>query len=674
MTLDDQDSVDLHDQDKHSKRGRLKDALNRTKTKINKVKEEREVKKTTHQQQEKVDHSNDADVNDFLSAGRPSSSSQRPSLGSTTSDVVLSTDNSLHSPRPSTSDSRSQPSPRRGPPLAIPRIDVSGSTRFPNAREVNPEDVLLTGREATAAASGNLHSALLKPEYTTRSQSSSSISAGSRKARIRGLSVGFAETPPVIIGEGGDEAEAPAIEISRAKARARSASPQGRRPYTNTNVQQEARKQLPPRGVSENTANAFIPKAFARTQTSGPIEATNHAPREPQSDGFVPKPFRRVQTGASTSSSSTNEDDFVRKPFSRTQTGFSRTESPESNRPPPMPARPLQPPQIQIRPNQLPPMQTTGLDLAKEFEMSLGLSPAGSSPATSLAPNTQIMAPKPQRAPPSYDLIESGSRKTTPTQNIRPPSSQSQSQDSMNMRKVSPLRKPVPAANSSQLSQVAPQASQTPSGQPYQTHQALYQATQQDHTQPQPNTTQRQPAMPQNQQQTPQSAHAQQQYHPVTQIQQYPAPPPQPLPVRQQESSQEMFPPPPQRTMTQTHRIPQKLQRIIPRIEPTDSGQETSTINEAYTISARGQSQAENDESYRSFADRQRRNPQAVPLAGQLDKNGHSMIRAITTQYDSRQNDQSGIRGYTPAANPSTPMSARYYENLNRGNAPEGFI
>ncbi|RMD39754.1 hypothetical protein DV735_g5379, partial [Chaetothyriales sp. CBS 134920] len=58
-----------------------------------------------------------------------------------------------------------------------------------------------------------------------RPRSASSLSKGT--ARARGLSVQFTNQPPVIIGEGGDEAQAPPIEISRiaARARARSLSP-----------------------------------------------------------------------------------------------------------------------------------------------------------------------------------------------------------------------------------------------------------------------------------------------------------------------------------------------------------------------------------------------------------------------------------------------------------------
>ncbi|KIX07992.1 uncharacterized protein Z518_02646 [Rhinocladiella mackenziei CBS 650.93] len=189
---------------KTSKRDRLKGALARTKSKF---------KKHGDKGEEAGKVLSD-DVNDFLSAGRPSTSSwtsggdtlpRHPMTDLSSSGTTLD----QRSPRPSTSDSFATPkqSPRRIP---VPRIDVSNSQRWPGAQPIgnqNSED----GPE------------FLRPEYQARSQSVSSLSK--RKGRGRGLSVSFIEAPPVIIGEGGDDAPKPPVEISKARARARSVSP-----------------------------------------------------------------------------------------------------------------------------------------------------------------------------------------------------------------------------------------------------------------------------------------------------------------------------------------------------------------------------------------------------------------------------------------------------------------
>jgi hypothetical protein len=205
---------------KISKRDRLKGALNRTKTKLRK----RDTTAGTALE--------DDEVEDFLAAGRNSTSTGRPSI----SDSLRFADSipprseagSVHT-RPSTGHSDSsasnirstlvpvpdpfvpppQQSPRR---FQVPRIDVSNSQRYPGAQPMPPPIHQDPNR-----------SELLQPQYQARSQSVSSLSKG--RGRARGLSVTFTDRPPAVIGEGGDQAEAPPIEISKAHQRARSVSP-----------------------------------------------------------------------------------------------------------------------------------------------------------------------------------------------------------------------------------------------------------------------------------------------------------------------------------------------------------------------------------------------------------------------------------------------------------------
>ena len=191
--------------EKASKRDRFKSVLSRTKSKLKK----------------KDSDQADDNVEDFLAAGRDSTSTGRPSL----SDSLSFADTSPpHPNRPPTSDSSSnirstqvpfqesfvpppQQSPRR---IVVPRIDVSASKRYPGAQLVGAQNE--QGRTE-----------FLKPHYQGRSQSVSSLSKG--RGRARGLSVTFAQAPPTVIGEGGNEAQAPTIEVSHAKRRARSVSP-----------------------------------------------------------------------------------------------------------------------------------------------------------------------------------------------------------------------------------------------------------------------------------------------------------------------------------------------------------------------------------------------------------------------------------------------------------------
>ena len=383
------------EESKHSRRGKLKDVLNRTKSKINKAREEHEEKKLrTQQEKEKTEHRLDDDVNDFLAAGRNSAASQSSSYVETTPSPY---NNPSISPRPSTSDSKVQQSPRR---VVVPRIDVSSSWRFPNAKDV-PDGGRSTQQNSSAISSGSgLSPDFLTPEFKIRNQSISSIASQARKAKIRGLSVGFIDAPPDIIGEGGDEAMAPPVEISRAKERARSASPLGRKPY-NISGQSEPRRQMPTRGISDNTVDTFIPKPFARVQTGlqrdpgSPLPA-REASMQPvhEEHDFVPKKFVRTQTNGTNLMPRDLGQWTVLSPVSPVVSNLARNDMAREHKT-----------ALHFNPNS----PAVEKPLEKEFEMTLGLSPGGLEASKAKAGSEpQIFAPKPQRRPPSYDLIEAG--------------------------------------------------------------------------------------------------------------------------------------------------------------------------------------------------------------------------------------------------------------------------
>ena len=234
---------------KASRRDRFKGAIARTRTKLTK---------------RDKDSRQDVEVEDFLSAGRNSTSTGRPSV----SDSL-----SFASERPPTSDSRLehpspesitrdavvplQPSPRR---IVVPKIDVSRSQRFPAAQPLHSQPAE--------------KSEFLRPQYKGRSQSASSFAKG--RGRARGLSVQFTEKAPIVIGEGGDESHVPTIEVSMAKARARSLSP--------APTPREA--PVGGRFWSRSPKRKPVPEQAPRT---GP---------QPEDD-FTSSGLRRVQTGMS---------------------------------------------------------------------------------------------------------------------------------------------------------------------------------------------------------------------------------------------------------------------------------------------------------------------------------------------------------------------------------------
>ncbi|KAJ9645417.1 hypothetical protein H2204_000996 [Knufia peltigerae] len=323
-----------HDNDsnnKTSKRDRFKGALSRTKSKFKKNDNKNEAE------------NNDV-VNDFLAGGRPSTSSWTSGKdilrfgGNTTTSATRqgyssSSPDQAPSPRPSTSDSASisKHSPRR--PIAVPKIDVSNSQRWPAAQPIGPQ---------RGAASD-----FLRPEYHGRSQSVSSMTK--RKGRARGLSVTFIDDPPTVIGEGGDDAPTPPVEISKAKARARSVSPmspRGRQRHADLSAR--------------STAGGGAGPSYHQ-QRPQPPPPPPPAPQLPNRryeppDVLRPRGLQRVQTGLSPSTAATASSGLDKEFEMTLQIGNkSNNNSPADNDPAsnngpeiiaPKPVRPVQPPPL----------------------------------------------------------------------------------------------------------------------------------------------------------------------------------------------------------------------------------------------------------------------------------------------------------------------------------------
>ena len=97
------------------------------------------------------------------------------------------------------------PTPSRDP-LPVPRIDVNKSPRFPHARDLLGEN----DNVDTISAWGIQDDSGSPPR---------------RKTRRQGLAVRFSDNPPIVIGEGGDDAEEPTIYLLDKFARSRSDAP-----------------------------------------------------------------------------------------------------------------------------------------------------------------------------------------------------------------------------------------------------------------------------------------------------------------------------------------------------------------------------------------------------------------------------------------------------------------
>ena len=690
MTTGDVDSVDQHSEfsedgggSKHTRKDKLKDVFSRTRTKINHIREERVAKKNTKDSAKASRTS--TDVDDFLSTGRPSfASSTRPSLASQSrpsfDDWSAQDPSSTISPRPSTSDSRSQASPRRGPPISVPRIDVSTSTRFPNAKDVNPDALIFAD---SSPRHGTLQSSvLLRPEYKSRNHSTSSIASKPGRARLRGLSVGFANEPPVIIGEGGDEAQAPPVEIGFAKqARARSASPLGRKPYSNANMPPEARRQMPSRGISDISADTFVPKQLKRIQTGALQDAPVLRPaRGPHDDELIP--------GMSD------------QPQARFYAG---NNAPSAQRGPGLPARPNRSPA-----GRGPGQASSGgrPSLPSEFERTLGMGYSNVlGQRTGQSQEPTIVAPKPQRAPPSYDLIEGGRADKfdfEPQSAIELQSQQSSGNDSSGAaqdqaRKPSdPVqRRPVPAPQSFTQQQPQPQQPQLPepvqpdpdtqlrrftSNEPKSKQQvqkpfALVARTSQSPASSQQSPVQSQKSREASIEASSSPSQVSASTHPLM-------PPPQ--------SSHDYYPPPPSRQPTNVKRKIQGLRPIYPRADQNTGLGRIGDIAAPKPASSVRLVENDDDE-YRTFADRQKVAPTDLHKIESEDSTIElSSAEAGAVRYfNSPQLHESPAESPPSKGTPTeyvaqigTPIldgeaaqtKKRFYETVKDSRAPEGFI
>jgi hypothetical protein len=113
-------------------------------------------------------------------------------------------------------------------PLPVPRIDVAKSPRFPQAR-----DLLVDNDSADMVSALRLQDGR---ESATR-----------RKTRRIGLAVRFSDNPPIIIGEGGDEAETPTMYLMHTRARSTSDAPT---PERQQYLDQSASPQIPRKPVA----------------------------------------------------------------------------------------------------------------------------------------------------------------------------------------------------------------------------------------------------------------------------------------------------------------------------------------------------------------------------------------------------------------------------------------
>ena len=190
-SMEEQTTLEAGLRRKQTKRERFRGALRRGADKLKKNKDDDEEggndKFTLNE-----------DVKDFLSLKEDRSRSSFDDRLQVPGDVRPTSHEGFLLQRPASADQLPvHPSPSRPPP--VPRIDVSRSPRFPDAREFGEP--------------GPQQGLLQRPR-----EGGSGSQPGRRSRRRReGLKVHFAETPPVIIGEGGDEAEVPASLVVQAR-------------------------------------------------------------------------------------------------------------------------------------------------------------------------------------------------------------------------------------------------------------------------------------------------------------------------------------------------------------------------------------------------------------------------------------------------------------------------
>ncbi|KAK5005509.1 hypothetical protein LTR28_007626, partial [Elasticomyces elasticus] len=198
-----------------------------------------------------------------------------------------------------------------------PRIDVAIAQRWPAASQVISNANLITDAQPSTIPAR----------------------ANGRPKKKKNLTVGFVKAAPEIIGEGGDEAETPAIEVSRLRAKlARSLSdnrhsgPRG----TGAGFERHSPQKSPQKTSNEEY---FQPRPLQRAQTSygepGPpsqgetvFQQRNDSPRQYLGTPARPGHMKRAPTGFGLNGSehqqgSTRaEDDFVSGSMQRTSTGW----------------------------------------------------------------------------------------------------------------------------------------------------------------------------------------------------------------------------------------------------------------------------------------------------------------------------------------------------------------
>lgn len=146
-------------------------------------------------------------------------------------DKVKSTDQQVEDFLGST---RPKPAPQgQSGKVPAPRIDVSVSQRWPSSHDV---------ASASPSSPPSAHDAF--------PPAASSISPPKRRAR-KGLRVKFSDQEPEVIGEGGEEADAPTMEISLARGRSR--------------------------GQQDNTPRTGLPELRLDTSISEPAESDERA-------------------------------------------------------------------------------------------------------------------------------------------------------------------------------------------------------------------------------------------------------------------------------------------------------------------------------------------------------------------------------------------------------------
>ncbi|KAF6841208.1 hypothetical protein CPLU01_00769 [Colletotrichum plurivorum] len=154
------------------------------------------------------------------------------------------------------------------PSSALPtlsKLDTTSATRYPQALSV----------------ASHSQQSLNLPAYSARSPAPSPGLPPPRSPRRnrKGLNVRFVDSYPEIIGEGGDESEIPAIEVSRNKKQRPPPSP-GRRPIA-------AVHDSPPRAPSAPKEDSdFMPGRLRRTQTGF---SSVHEPTEAREPPPMPR-------------------------------------------------------------------------------------------------------------------------------------------------------------------------------------------------------------------------------------------------------------------------------------------------------------------------------------------------------------------------------------------------